>query len=54
MNDLHESHEVDFDFTFAPGAPRRQLQKLTSLAFIEQRENILLCQIRSLLVQLTA
>jgi len=35
-------HFEDYDFTFATGAPRRQLQELTSLAFIERRENIVL------------
>ncbi len=32
----------DYDFKFATGAPRRQLQELTSLAFIERAENIVL------------
>ncbi len=30
----------DYDFKFATGAPRKQLQELTSLAFIERAENI--------------
>lgn len=29
-----------FDFKFASGAPRAQIQELASLAFIERRENI--------------
>lgn len=32
----------DYDFKFATGAPRRQLQELTGLAFIERAENIVL------------
>lgn len=32
----------DFDFKFASGAPRKQLNELTSLAFIERAENIVL------------
>ena len=32
----------DYDFTFATGAPRKQLQALTTLAFIERTENIVL------------
>lgn len=32
----------DYDFRFATGAPRQQLQELTSLAFIERAENIVL------------
>lgn len=32
----------DYDFSFATGAPRKQLQELTSLAFIERAENIVL------------
>lgn len=32
----------DYDFRFATGAPRQQLQELTSLAFIERTENIVL------------
>ncbi|SFF28350.1 IS21-like element helper ATPase IstB [Nitrosomonas sp. Nm166] len=35
-------HLDDFDFRFAIGAPRKQLQELTSLAFIERTENIIL------------
>ena len=35
-------HFDDFDFHFATGAPRKQLQELTSLAFIERTENIVL------------
>lgn len=34
-------HFEDYDFTFATGAPRKQLQELTSLAFIGRRENII-------------
>lgn len=30
----------DYDFKFATGAPRKQLQELTGLAFIERAENI--------------
>lgn len=29
-------HFEDYDFKFATGAPRKQLQELTSLAFIER------------------
>lgn len=32
----------DYDFKFATGAPRKQLQELTSLAFIQRAENIVL------------
>lgn len=32
----------DYDFKFASGAPKKQLQELTSLAFIERMENIVL------------
>lgn len=32
----------DYDFKFATGAPRKQLQELTSLAFIERTENVVL------------
>jgi DNA replication protein DnaC len=32
----------EYDFTFATGAPKKQLQELTSLAFIERAENIVL------------
>lgn len=35
-------HFEDYDFTFATGAPRQQLQELTSLAFVERKENIVL------------
>jgi DNA replication protein DnaC len=35
-------HFDDFDFRFATGAPRKQLQELTSLAFVERTENIVL------------
>jgi len=35
-------HFSDYDFAFASGAPRKQLQELTSLAFIERAENIVL------------
>lgn len=35
-------HFDDYDFRFATGAPRKQLQELTSLAFIERQENIVL------------
>jgi DNA replication protein DnaC len=33
---------ADYDFKFATGAPHKQLQELTSLAFIERAENIVL------------
>ena len=32
----------DYDFSFATGAPRKQLQEFTSLAFIERLENLVL------------
>lgn len=32
----------DYDFKFATGAPRKQLQELTGLGFIERAENIVL------------
>lgn len=32
----------DYDFRFATGAPRKQLQELTSLAFVERQENMVL------------
>lgn len=35
-------HFDDYDFHFATGAPRKQLQELTSLAFVERQENIVL------------
>lgn len=35
-------HFDDYDFTFATGAPRKQLQELTGLAFIERTENLVL------------
>jgi DNA replication protein DnaC len=35
-------HFDDYDFKFATGAPRQQLQELTGLAFIERAENIVL------------
>lgn len=35
-------HFADYDFRFATGAPRKQLQELTGLAFIERGENIVL------------
>ena len=35
-------HFDDYDFRFATGAPRKQLQVLTSLAFVERKENIVL------------
>lgn len=35
-------HFEDYDFKFATGAPHKQLQELTSLAFIERAENIVL------------
>ena len=35
-------HFDDYDFRFATGAPRKQLLELTSLAFIERQENIVL------------
>jgi len=33
---------ADYDFGFAVGAPRRQIEQLASLAFIERQENIIL------------
>jgi DNA replication protein DnaC len=33
---------ADFDFKFATGAPKQQLQELAGLAFIERRENVVL------------
>jgi DNA replication protein DnaC len=35
-------HFDDYDFRFATGAPKQQLQELKSLAFIERAENIVL------------
>lgn len=35
-------HFEEFDFRFATGAPRKQLQELTSLSFIERAENVVL------------
>lgn len=35
-------HFEDYDFNFATGAPKKQLQELTSLAFIERQENLVL------------
>ena len=32
----------DYDFNFATGAPRKQLQELNSLAFIERADNLIL------------
>ena len=32
----------DYDFKFASGAPRKQLNELTSMAFIERAENLVL------------
>ncbi|MEZ8129193.1 IS21-like element helper ATPase IstB [Enterovibrio norvegicus] len=32
----------DYDFKFATGAPRKQLKELTSLAFVERKENVVL------------
>ncbi|EFQ0964610.1 transposase, partial [Shigella flexneri] len=32
----------EYDFTFATGAPQKQLQSLRSLSFIERNENIVL------------
>jgi DNA replication protein DnaC len=32
----------EYDFKFATGAPKKQLQELTGLAFIERAENIVL------------
>lgn len=32
----------DYDFKFAVGAPRKQLQALSSLAFVERKENVVL------------
>ena len=35
-------HFEEYDFKFATGAPRKQLQELTGLAFLERKENIVL------------
>ena len=35
-------HFEDYDFKFATGTPRKQLQELTGLAFLERKENIVL------------
>ena len=32
----------EYDFTFAVGAPRKQIQTLSALAFVERKENIIL------------
>ncbi len=32
----------DYDFKFAVGAPKRQIQTLSSLAFVERKENVVL------------
>ena len=32
----------DFDFRFAKGAPKKAIQELASLAFVERKENIIL------------
>jgi len=32
----------EYDFTFATGAPKKQLKELTGLAFIERKENVVL------------
>ena len=32
----------DYDFKFAVGAPRKQIEALTSLAFVERKENVVL------------
>ena len=32
----------DYDYSFAPGAPKQQIQSLQSLSFIERNENIVL------------
>ena len=32
----------DFDFKFATGVPKKQIQELSSLAFVERRENVVL------------
>ena len=32
----------EYDFKFAVGAPKKQIQELTSLAFVERKENIVL------------
>lgn len=32
----------DFDFSFAKGAPRKAIQELASLAFVERKENVIL------------
>lgn len=35
-------HVEDYDFKFATGAPRKQIQELSSLAFVERAENLIL------------
>ena len=32
----------EYDFTFAVGAPRKQIQTLRALAFVERKENVVL------------
>jgi DNA replication protein DnaC len=32
----------DYDFAFAAGAPKRQIQQLASLAFVERKANVIL------------
>lgn len=32
----------DFDFTFASGAPKKQVMELASLSFIERQENVVM------------
>ena len=32
----------DYDFTFAVGAPKKQIEALASLAFVERKENVVL------------
>ncbi|EEX9443407.1 ATP-binding protein, partial [Escherichia coli] len=36
------AYSEEYDFTFATGAPQKQLQSLRSLSFIERNENIVL------------
>src|SRR6202049_5368939 len=31
---------TQYDFVFAPGAPRKQIMELASLAFVERAENV--------------
>jgi DNA replication protein DnaC len=33
---------TQYDFNFTPGAPRKQIMELASLAFVERAENVVL------------